>query len=55
MRGLPYKIQDIDQSKSKCLHYTKRIAHKGIGRLRIHRGNISSKPDSTPPIVIHPI
>ena len=44
MRGPPHKIQNIDQSKTKHLHNTRRVLHKGIGCLRIHYGNISSKP-----------
>ena len=46
MRGPPHKIQNTDQSKTKHLHYLKRTVHKG---------NIPSKLDSTPLIVIHPI
>ena len=36
MRGPPHKIQNIDQSKTKHLHNTRRVLHKGIGCLRIH-------------------
>ena len=64
MRGPPHKVQNPNQSKTKHLHYTRKTVHKGlsrlrihngIGHLRIHKGNISSKLDLTPLIVIHPI
>ena len=37
MRGPSHKLQNIDQSKTKHLHYTSRTIHKGIGRLSIYR------------------
>ena len=52
MRAPPHKIQNPNQSKSKHLYYTRKIVHKGISPLRIHKGNISSKLDLTPLIVI---
>ena len=36
-----HKIHNIDQRKTKHLHYTKKTVHKGLGRLRIHKGNSS--------------
>ena len=53
MKGLPHKIQNINQSKTKHHLHTKRTIHKNISHLRIDKGNISSKPNSTPLIVIH--
>ena len=55
IRGPSHKIQNTDQSKPNHLHHTKRTIDKGIGRLRIQKGNISSKLDSTSLIVIHHI
>ena len=55
MRGPPHKIQNTNQSKTKHFHYTRGTVHKGIGYLRINKGNISAKLDSAPLIIIHPI
>ena len=55
MRGPPHKVQNPNQSKTKHLHYTRKTVHKGLSRLRIHKGNISSQLDLTSLIVIHPI
>ena len=47
--------QNTNQSKTKHFHYTMGTVHKGIGYLRINKGNISAKLDSAPLIIIHPI
>ena len=55
MRGPYHKVRNTGQSKIRNLHYTRRTLHKGLVCLRINKHKISSKPDSTPLIVIQPI